>query len=47
MLAIHYIGCIQNGNKVFIKAFALNFIDENGSNYALNHGAQLNSYSLY
>ena len=27
MLAINYIGCIyENGNKVCIKAFALNFI---------------------
>ena len=28
-----------------MKAFALNFIDAKGSNCALNHGAQLNSYS--
>ena len=30
MLAIRYIGCIRNGNKVCIKAFDLNFIDAKG-----------------
>ena len=45
--AKHYIlyRIYENGNKVCIKAFALNFIDVKGSNCALNHGTQLDSYS--